>query len=157
MMAFSACRRSLLKVVARVPSFAATPSSLTTTTPVLRVTALRFFSTEGDVAKGKVKFFSDKGYGFIEPEDGSDDLFVHFSEINSEGFKSLNEGESVTYTKSFNEDKQKWAAVDVTGAGDGIRSQRGGGGGGGYNDRGGGGGGFGRGGGGGFGGGGDRY
>ena len=49
------------------------------------------------MAEGKVKWFNpDKGYGFIEREDG-DDLFVHFSEIQSEGFKTLDEGQSVTF------------------------------------------------------------
>jgi CspA family cold shock protein len=45
-----------------------------------------------------VKWFSDeKGYGFITPEDGSKDLFVHFSGISGDGFKSLAEGARVEY------------------------------------------------------------
>ncbi len=46
---------------------------------------------------GTVKWFNaDKGYGFIEREDG-DDVFVHFSAIQSEGFKTLDEGQSVEF------------------------------------------------------------
>ena len=49
------------------------------------------------MANGIVKWFNDsKGFGFIEQEDGPD-VFVHFSEVKSDGFKSLSEGERVTF------------------------------------------------------------
>ena len=48
--------------------------------------------------KGTVKWFNDqKGYGFITPEDGSKDLFVHYSGIQSEGFKTLTENQKVEF------------------------------------------------------------
>ena len=48
--------------------------------------------------KGTVKWFNDaKGFGFIQPEDGSKDLFAHFSEIEAGGYKSLAEGQRVEY------------------------------------------------------------
>jgi cold shock protein len=50
------------------------------------------------VATGTVKWFNDaKGYGFIAPEDGGKDLFVHHSNIAGDGFKSLTEGAKVEY------------------------------------------------------------
>ena len=45
-----------------------------------------------------MKWFSNKkGYGFITPDDGSDDLFIHYTNIEGEGFRSLQEGEAVEY------------------------------------------------------------
>ena len=53
------------------------------------------------MASGTVKWFSDqKGYGFIEPEDGDKDIFVHYSAIEGDGFRSLHEGQGVQYETS---------------------------------------------------------
>ncbi len=50
------------------------------------------------MSTGTVKWFNEaKGYGFISPDNGGDDVFVHFNAIQSSGFKTLSEGQSVTY------------------------------------------------------------
>ena len=57
-----------------------------------------YFFKESYMATGTVKWFNDaKGFGFITPDEGGDDLFAHFSEIQSSGFKSLQEGQKVTF------------------------------------------------------------
>ena len=64
------------------------------------------------MTNGIVKWFDNrKGYGFIEQEDGPD-VFVHHSGINATGFKSLNDGDSVTF--NVEQGQKGPAAVDVT-------------------------------------------
>jgi CspA family cold shock protein len=61
------------------------------------------------MAQGKIKWFNaDKGYGFIERE-GGPDLFVHFSEIQGEGFKTLDEGQVVEFTEATGQNGKQQA------------------------------------------------
>ena len=65
------------------------------------------------MAQGTVKWFSDeKGYGFISPDEGGDDLFVHHSGISGSGFKSLEEGQKVSYEAT--QGKKGMQAENVT-------------------------------------------
>ncbi len=110
------------------------------------------------MASGTVKWFNTaKGFGFIQPDDGGSDVFVHISALNQAGMDSLNEGDKVNYELEQDRRSGKLAATSivVTAAGEPQPRRAGGGGGGfggggdrgGYGDRGGGGG---------YGGGGDR-
>lgn len=63
------------------------------------------------IMNGKVKWFNaNKGFGFIEGEDGND-VFAHYSEIKSDGYKSLNEGQEVTY--DVIEDQKGFKAINI--------------------------------------------
>jgi CspA family cold shock protein len=64
---------------------------------------------------GKVKWFDNKkGYGFIELDDGSGDIFVHYSDITEEGFKSLSEGDAVEFEVSESDQSRKATKVKKT-------------------------------------------
>lgn len=64
------------------------------------------------MANGTVKWFNTtKGYGFIQPEDGGKDVFVHISAVERAGLRGLNEGQRVTY--QLKEERGKTAAVDL--------------------------------------------
>ena len=64
---------------------------------------------------GTVKWFnSEKGFGFISNDNGGDDVFVHFSSIKSNGYKSLDEGQKVTFdTETDPKDSRKLRAINV--------------------------------------------
>ena len=65
------------------------------------------------MANGKVKWFNlKKGYGFIEPEDGTKDIFVHISALQNAGIKNLQEEQAVTYDVAT--EKGKTSAVNIS-------------------------------------------
>jgi len=73
--------------------------------------------------QGTVKWFSDeKGYDFISPEDGSEDVFVHHAGIAGSGFKSLEEGEKVTY--EVTQGRKGLQAVNVSKGSLGLEPER---------------------------------
>jgi CspA family cold shock protein len=65
--------------------------------------------------EGTVKWFNpDKGFGFIKPDDGGDDVFVHFSAIQTDEFKTLNENQKVSFdVEKDPKDSGKFRAVNV--------------------------------------------
>ncbi|MBA4792342.1 cold-shock protein [Phenylobacterium sp.] len=64
------------------------------------------------MASGTVKWFNTtKGYGFIQPDDGGKDVFVHISAVQRAGLQALNEGDKVSY--QLREERGKTAAVDL--------------------------------------------
>ncbi|MAK81517.1 MAG: cold-shock protein [Phenylobacterium sp.] len=64
------------------------------------------------MASGTVKWFNTtKGYGFIQPDDGGKDVFVHISAVEQAGMRALNEGDKVSY--QLREERGKTAAVDL--------------------------------------------
>ncbi|CAM6020789.1 unnamed protein product [Sphagnum balticum] len=74
-------------------------------------------TTGGAKKAGTVKWFnSSKGFGFITPDDGSEDIFVHQTSIHAEGFRSLREGEAVEYSVESSDDGRT-KALEVTGPG----------------------------------------
>ncbi len=64
------------------------------------------------MATGKVKWFNpQKGFGFIEPEEGGNDVFVHISAVEAAGLKTLDDGQQVSY--ELKEEKGKQSATDL--------------------------------------------
>ena len=64
------------------------------------------------MTQGKIKWFdSKKGYGFIVPDDGSKDVFLHVSALQKAGIDTLDEGEAITYNLA--EERGKQSAVDI--------------------------------------------
>ena len=71
--------------------------------------------SNSNVVKGTVKWFNEsKGFGFISNDNGSEDVFVHFSSIQDSGFKSLSEGQKVTFDiEADPKDSRKMRATNV--------------------------------------------
>jgi len=98
--------RSFLSTVIRAPS--------AINRLALNNTAIRCFSDS--VNSGTVKWFDlKKGFGFIVPDDGSEDIFVHQTAVHAEGFRSLAEGEPVEFSTMEDPSNGKTKAQNVTG------------------------------------------
>ena len=64
------------------------------------------------MAQGKVKWFNpQKGFGFIEPEEGGNDVFVHISAVEAAGLRTLDDGQAISY--EIKEEKGKQSATDL--------------------------------------------
>lgn len=64
--------------------------------------------------KGTVKWFNaEKGYGFLSNDEGGEDVFVHFSAIQTDGYRTLEEGQKVEFEEEMDEKKGKLRAVNV--------------------------------------------
>jgi Cold shock proteins len=68
------------------------------------------------MSNGTVKWFNaDKGFGFISPDEGGDDVFVHFSAIQTDGYKTLADGQKVSFdVEPDPKDSRKMRAINVT-------------------------------------------
>lgn len=76
--------------------------------------SLSFFTKDLDMATGIVKWFNDaKGFGFITPDQGGEDLFAHFSAIQSVGFKSLADNQRVSYEETTGPKGKQASAIQV--------------------------------------------
>jgi CspA family cold shock protein len=84
---------------------------------LLRAGNTRFVRKEMKMATGTVKWFNaDKGYGFIQPSDGSPDVFVHISAVERAGMRSLAEGQKVTFELVMDPRKGKTSADKLAAA-----------------------------------------
>jgi CspA family cold shock protein len=72
---------------------------------------------DDSMAKGTVKWFNDqKGFGFIQPEDGSKDVFVHISAVEGAGLRTLKEGQKISYEVETDKKSGKTSAGNLTAA-----------------------------------------
>jgi cold shock protein len=78
-------------------------------------TKVRFLSKEANMAQGTVKWFnSQKGFGFIQPDNGGSDVFVHMSAVEAAGMRNLNEGQKVSF--EITSERGKNAATNLQAA-----------------------------------------
>ena len=119
LLASTAARRSASIITASSTSLRTTTATKLLPTSSLTLTQARLFSDYdsqgGDKVKGTVKWFdAKKGFGFLIPDDGSPDVFVHHSSIHANGFRSLGDGEPVEF-EVITEPNGKSKAIHVTG------------------------------------------